>query len=189
MHSVCSWYFPDNPYPESTGSSWWKHLFYNFERFYGENRIFNKTRTARMNDTFKSLILDTKSYQLYPDAKSVLAQCKALGFKNFILSNNFPELPDIIAQLGLADCFQSYVISSRLGYEKPRQELFSWALRTAGYPDIAYMIGDNPIADIEGGRTAGMRTILVHRNCACQADYICRELSEIPTLLSRNPEI
>ncbi len=48
------------------------------------------------------------------------------------------------------------------GYEKPRKEIFEYAILNAGKPEIRYMIGDNPIADYEGGFKAGMIPILVH---------------------------
>ena len=45
------------------------------------------------------------------------------------------------------------------------------------------MIGDNPIADIQGGRDAGMGTILVHAAVDSEADWICEKLIDIPALL------
>ena len=45
------------------------------------------------------------------------------------------------------------------------------------------MIGDNPAADIDGGRTAGMRTILVHKDVPCRADRVCKTLAQIPEVL------
>ena len=48
------------------------------------------------------------------------------------------------------------------GYEKPRREIFKYALSQAGNPEVSYMIGDNPIADYQGGLDAGMIPILVH---------------------------
>ena len=48
--------------------------------------------------------------------------------------------------------------------KSPRIELFRHALHVAGSPDDSCMIGDNPVADIQGGKAAGMNTILVHQN-------------------------
>ena len=41
------------------------------------------------------------------------------------------------------------------------------------------MIGDNPIADIQGGKSAGKKTILVHQEKDCGADFLCDNLAEI----------
>ena len=78
-----------------------------------------------------------------------------------------------------------YIESSHIGFEKPRKEIFLHANALAGMPDMCVMIGDNPIADIERGHMAGMRTVLVHRDVdvALKADVICRTLAEVPAVL------
>lgn len=58
--------------------------------------------------------------------------------------------------------FDGYFLSSMIGYEKPRKELYSYAYEKAGRPAKAYMIGDNPVADMKGAKSVGMRTVLVH---------------------------
>jgi FMN phosphatase YigB (HAD superfamily) len=48
------------------------------------------------------------------------------------------------------------------------------------------MVGDKPFADIEGGKNAGMITILVVRrrwDASVEADYEITTLSELRTLL------
>ena len=107
-----------------------------------------------------------------------------MGYKNYILSNNFPELPVIVENFGLSEYFSDYIISSNVGFEKPRIELFQHALRIAEYPNLCYMIGDNPIADIQGGKNAGMKTILVHREKNNEADYTCDNLTDILSIIS-----
>ncbi len=56
-----------------------------------------------------------------------------------------------------------YILSASVGYEKPRKEIYEYAIAKAGNPEIKYMIGDNPITDYQGGLEAGMTPILVHR--------------------------
>ena len=45
------------------------------------------------------------------------------------------------------------------------------------------MIGDNPRADVRGGKAVGMKTILVHCNADSEADHSFESLSEIPRIL------
>ena len=46
------------------------------------------------------------------------------------------------------------------------------------------MIGDNPVADIFGGKRAGMYTILVHNQSkVLEADHKCSSLLEAIVLL------
>lgn len=89
----------------------------------------------------------------------------------------------VVERLGLGNYFAGYVVSSAVGYEKPCAEIFQRALRAAGDPEICYMIGDNPIADIRGGHEVGMKTVLVHTAGSCEADWSCARLAEIPAIL------
>lgn len=182
LQSVCSWYTPEIAYTDKVGQQWWNALFEKFNLFYAKYDIAETDR-RKINADFKRQILDFRSYTLYSDAKSVLTLCIEKGYKNYILSNNYPELPSVIEDLGLSAFFTDYIISSNIGYEKPRIELFQYALRIAEYPDTSYMIGDNPIADLQGGKAAGMRTVLVHRDGHSDAGRRCETLSEIPPLL------
>jgi len=91
--------------------------------------------------------------------------------------------PRVVERLGLGNYFAGYVVSSAVGYEKPRAEIFQRALRAAGDPEICYMIGDNPIADIRGGHEVGMKTVLVHTAGGSGADWNCARLAEIPAIL------
>lgn len=52
-----------------------------------------------------------------------------------------------------------------------------------GLPEDCYMIGDNPVADIQGGSAVGMKTILVHYEGVYTSGYKCSNLSEILMLL------
>ena len=72
-----------------------------------------------------------------------------------------PELPELIRRLGLADLLDGVLTSATTGYEKPNPEMFRIALRQAGDPDGAWMVGDNPIADIAGAESVGIRGLLV----------------------------
>ena len=52
-------------------------------------------------------------------------------------------------------------------------------MHLAGNPDIGYMIGDNPVADIGGGKAAGLKTVFVHNGYIPGADYCVDRLEEI----------
>ena len=159
------------------------YLFVHFDSFYARYRI-PESLSAKINSHLKAQILDAKNYTLYDDAVSVLHACTNMGFKHYMLSNNFPELPLVVRGLGLSKYFVDYIVSAHIGYEKPRAEIFQHALEIANFPKICYMIGDNPVADVQGGKAAGMRTILVHRDVLFDAVHHCRTLSEVSALLS-----
>ena len=179
-----SWHTPGIAYTDAVGHIWWDNFHKKCEPFFNHYAI-SKEDAEKSILHIKKNILSVDSYNLYEDSATVLGKCMELGFRNYILSNNYPELPDIIKDLGLADYFVDYIVSANVGYEKPRFEIFQYARNVAGLPDICYMIGDNPVADIQGGKAAGMKTILVNKDSIFDADYLCKNLSEIPIVLHR----
>lgn len=182
LKSSCSWYNYDITYPDKTGSKWWVSLFEKFDALFDKYEIAPTLRKT-IEEDFREQILSGKSYVLFDDAKDVLAQCMEMGYQNYVISNNYPELTEIIHTFDLAPYFTEYFVSANLGYEKPRQEIFRYALEAAGYPDVCYMIGDNPVADILGGKAAGMKTILVHHDDRYEEDFNCKTLTDILKIL------
>lgn len=178
--------FPwDTPYDNHTATvydAWWQYMEAQFLAVY---RGLGVTEAAahKAAQRVRSCLIDPANYLLYPDALETLARCRERGYENYILSNNYPELPDVAYALGLSEYVTGFVVSAHIGYDKPRQEFFTYAKQLAGEADCYYMIGDNPVADVEGGRAAGMHTILVHREAPCTADFVCKDLEIIPRLL------
>ena len=109
-------------------------------------------------------------------------------YRNILVSNNYLELPEMMVRLGLASYFQEMLVSVRLGYEKPIRLSFSGCWRQPGIlhsPEACVIIGDNPCADIEGGKRAGLKTVLVHRkdNGISLADASIAVLGDLPDCL------
>lgn len=182
MTSGFTWHTPENDYTESTGEAWWNLMFHRFSEIYQKLGV-EKSRADFISTKTKEMILDVDNYNLYDDTISTLQACKNAGYDNYILSNNYPELAELIEKLNLSTYFKSYIISAKIGYEKPRKEIFEYALKVADNPDVCYMIGDNPIADIMGAKNAEIRTILVHNDKVCDADYNFKNLKEIVDIL------
>ncbi|HWT76740.1 MAG TPA: HAD family hydrolase [Mobilitalea sp.] len=177
-----TWDSPEEDYSELIGDKWWEYMLHYFGGIYEkqgvEPELVNKASLLASD-----YVKDVSRYQLFDDAIATLEGSRAKGYRNYILSNHLPELGEIIAKLGISDYFEGYIISSLVGYDKPRPELFEYAKKLAGYPEICYMIGDNPHADIVGGNAAGMRTILVHKDVLCDADYTVGELNQILSII------
>lgn len=184
MQKGYPWDLPDlDSSSLSTPERWWGFME---KHFYGVARSFGLPEDAsvRVSRSVRKYILTPHFYHLYPDTISVLEECHKLGWKNHLLSNNYPELPAMVEKLGLATYLDGMTVSALAGKEKPHPELFAIARQEAGYPEFAVMIGDNPNADIKGGQAAGMKTILAHREVLACADAFCPSLSEIPNILT-----
>ena len=115
----------------------------------------------------------------------VLAETRSAGWQNVILSNNYPELEQTIAALGLTNFFDGTVISGKIGLNKPQQEIFNYARKLSGNPEQCIMVGDNPNADAKGAHDAGIPSVLVHRKINSCADYHCDTLTDVLTLLKK----
>lgn len=76
------------------------------------------------------------------------------------LLSNYPgaaAIHESLRNIGIEDCFDDIVISADLGYVKPHPLLFETVLRAVDTPpNAALMVGDNWLADVQGGKRAGM---------------------------------
>lgn len=186
FHGTCLPWFslPHGDTRSVAGSkAWWTHCEANFEVMFAQCG-FSPAQAQRLAPALRAKILRAENYTLYPDAISTLQELQRRGYTSYILSNNFPELEDVVTALGLRPYLQGVLVSGLVGYEKPRPEIFAAARTAAGGPAGVWMIGDNPRDDIEGGHAAGFTTVAVHaRRPAPAADYVVENLSDILPLL------
>lgn len=177
------WHHPEGDYTGLTDpDDWWRYverLFYNTYIRCG----LSEDQARSLAPLIRKKILDPKNYRLYEDVKPGLRMLSDLGYRHAILSNNYPELLDILSTLGIAGYFDFVIISALTGYEKPRRELFEAARRLTGYPDVAIMVGDNPVSDIAGAKEAGFKTVLLRNKDVCCADFKCSDINELVAYL------
>lgn len=181
MRTGFTWHRPEIEYTDRLGL-WWEDLFSHLNKLF-EAAGVDKAQFLAIDRRIQNEILSPERYQLYDDAVPALEASRNAGFSNYVLSNNFPELETVIEGLGLKPYIEKCIVSARVGFEKPHPGIFEIALREAGHPDPAYMVGDNPDADIRGGKAAGMITILVHNAAASQADHTLARLEDVRSVL------
>lgn len=106
------------------------------------------------------------------------------GFKlGFVTNGKTPFQERNFKALGFDDYFDCVVVSEAVGLRKPDKEIFKLASAEIAVPENACIfIGDNPIADMQGAKNAGMSTIYVPVDPAivsCEfADHTFNDLSE-----------
>ena len=119
-----------------------------------------------------------------------LSRLRVSGWKVAIVTNGTADNQlGKIQQTGLADAVDAYALSGIEGVRKPDRGLFEIAAERCGLTLEAggWMIGDNLIADIAGGRAAGLRTIWLDRGTwpghEHDADHVVTDVLEAMNIL------
>lgn len=171
-----SWYL--------TGETFWEDMFPRFDACYkalGVPGSLAEDAARRV----RQIVQDETLYRVRREAPGALMACAYKGYKNYILTNNFPEWEGLLDRLKLRRYFSGVVNSGVVGVAKPDPQIFRKAEAEANFPSHIWMVGDNPVADIQGAKNAGWKAIHVTKPGSPHsgADYTVRSLEEIPGLL------
>jgi putative hydrolase of the HAD superfamily len=116
---------------------------------------------ARAAAAVRTCYVDPAYWTVYPDVRPALEDLRAAGWRHAIVSNHVPELPELVRRLGLADLFDVVLTSATTGYEKPHPRMYRAAREAMGEPDTLWMVGDNPLADVDGAEANDIAAILL----------------------------
>ncbi len=161
---------------------WWKFCEDKFTQMF-EKCGFAHAESMKMAEKVRLKSIQAERYHLYPDAVDTLLDLKNKGYKQYILSNNLPELENIVNEMGISEYFEGVFTSALIGYDKPRPEIFAYAQGVLQDGEEPWMIGDNRNDDIKGGNNAGFVTVLVHGENTGDANYCAENLSDICDIL------
>ena len=161
LHRAYPWHEPEVAHPElATADDWWDRLAAVLASRLSQLGV--QPEVAKLAAAgVRTQYCRPDRWQLFPDTVLALDELSALGWRHVLLSNHVPELGDILVGLGLGGRFEAVLSSAVTGFEKPDPRAFALALASAGQPGAAWMIGDNPVADVGGAVAAGLRAILV----------------------------
>jgi putative hydrolase of the HAD superfamily len=100
----------------------------------------------------------------FEDVKPALDALKNRGLILGLISNIEQDISGTLERLGLRSRLDVVVTSQDAGANKPRPEIFRFALKKAGVPPAeSVYIGDQYQVDVLGARGAGMKGILLDR--------------------------
>ena len=155
------WHDWGEPHPHLCESGrWWEHVERRVARAFAE--LWEDGDPARMASALRERYLDVGvAWQRFEDSEAALRSLSARGWRHVVLSNHVPELSDLVDGLGLAPHLEEVLSSATIGYEKPHPQAFHLALQACGRPELAWMVGDNQHADVEGAESVGLPAILV----------------------------
>lgn len=178
------WHTPEVPHPElSSPDSWWDALLPVFIRAFeagGIDPAASRALAGRVREAY----VDPLQWRLFDDAVPVLRDLSSRGWKHLILSNHVPELPEILHGLGLDEHLLRVFNSAESGYEKPHPRVFDGVLDTVAGAGAAWMVGDDPEADVWGAEAVGLPAILV-RGQKRGTRYHCRDLSGVAAIVDK----
>ncbi|HEY7204645.1 MAG TPA: HAD family hydrolase [Methylomirabilota bacterium] len=102
-----------------------------------------------------------------------------------------PTCRAILEREGIAQHFETIVISDEIGWRKPKPIIFETALGRMGLsPTDALFVGDRADIDVLGARAVGMPTAWINREAAAlpsdmqPPDFEIRDLKELRAILS-----
>ena len=164
------WHRAEVAHPElCEPEAWWSSVGGLLANAY-EGVGYEPIRAAELAALARARYVDPVGWRLFDDTVPALSLLSRAGWRHAVLSNHVPELEQILAGLGLDRHLDAVLCSAVTGYEKPHPEAFAGALRLRLNGEPVWMVGDNPEADVEGARRAGLPAILVRRNGASLLD-------------------
>jgi len=123
----------------------------------------------------------------------LLRRLKHDGWRLGIVTNGgVPSQSAKIANTGLSELVDAFVISEAFGAKKPAPEIFAhMADAIAIEPARSWFVGDDPRSDIWGARQSGFRTCWIERHLEWPADLApcydarIRSISEVSEVVTR----
>lgn len=152
-----------------------------------ENVGLARSLAARLNAVADDICFGAKSacFKLFPDVRPCLDALASRGIRMAVISNWDNSLHRVLDMFGLQERFDHVFASLEEGVEKPDPELFRIALNALGVsPEEVLHVGDNPIDDGEGARSAGVRAVIVDRDQPASLPLRISSLLQIPEALA-----
>ena len=110
------------------------------------------------------MLMASLRFDVAPDAVPALDALDRAGVPVGVVSNWDAALPEVLERVAIRDRFAVVVTSAGAGSAKPHAGIFARALDAMSTaPGDALHCGDDPFADAEGARRAGMRPVLLDR--------------------------
>lgn len=126
---------------------------------------------------------------LYEDTVPALESLRA-DYRLFAVSNGNAD----VGRIGLAHCFERSLAARDAGTLKPDPRIFHMLLESAGLETREVVhVGDDPEADVEGARAAGVRPVWLNRAGSPwpldspPPELAVRSLGHLPALLRSLP--
>ena len=131
--------------------------------------------------------------QLMPHSHEVLAELRQCGLKLGLVTNGWSEKQrQCMAGLGLADAFDTVIVSREVGCSKPEPRIYALALEQLGVQAAQTLfVSDSPLNDVAGPQSAGMKAALFPGGHALpghiRPDYVLTDLRGVLGIVEPAP--
>ena len=138
------------------------------------------------NEVIESVVDSTSKWKTsyYPDVFETLEYFKKRGCRLGLITNTHWPYPEDVRER-FCD-FDVITISYEHGYVKPHPNIFQDTVDLLGVSPLDCVhVGDDPIADIQGARDAGFKTVFINRKNRGNiiSDYEIHHLCELQQIL------
>ena len=136
-----------------------------------------------------------ESYVFEEDAAPTLSRLKDEGYIVGIISNagSYDIVEGKLEEGGLLELVDVVVVSEAIAWKKPSPVIFRVAVDMVGVePSEAVHVGDNPVADIEGAKRAGLWAIQKLKpgvGPSPYADYAVTRIEDVPAVIRKLNEL
>lgn len=183
LKGLLPWHKPmESHFNLSDAKDWWKAVEGAFTYSLMELG-YKKKCSLKLARLTHEIYIEPANFLLYDDAIDTLAYFNERGWKNIILSNNIPDLPQIVEKIGLSRLIYECISSANIGYEKPNPEAFRYALNVAGNPKHVWMVGDSLETDIIGAQAVNIKAVWVHCPENSNEKYCASNLIDVTNLI------
>ena len=176
---VFTWDIYEKSHKELLGAkTWWEYYEFHFSNIFQKLGV-EENISIELSKQFKDEYMDIANWHIYDDVINVLEYLKKDN-KNIILSNHIPELECIVRGLNIDEYFMNIFTSANIGFEKPNPKIYQYVLEKLGINETdCIIIGDSYRADIKGGLTMGIKSILVRAENTNNYEHYCKDLKNI----------
>ena len=160
-----------------------KHRFYDSFLFFGVDDF-------ELSQVFENQFLDViiNYNDLVPGAFEILEYLSDKNYDLHILSNGFQEVTHKKCELsGIKNYFKTITSADEINIRKPHPEVYDYALKKANaQKENSMMIGDDWIADVEGGKAFGLEVVFLdvfNDNYEAENVKVIKKLEELKEIL------
>ena len=167
--------------------------YFHFRKYY--DIFFEQLPELSVNSTdienvTKDLVYNPDKYVFFKDVYDAIPRLSK-KYKLAIVSDAWPSLEEVFRNVGLRNYFSSFIISSKLGTNKPNELMYKTAIDELGISAEEAVFIDDNIINCDGAEKLGIKSFLMCRELkyylylklTCRKYKVIRSLERFENLI------